>query len=59
MRRQTAEVVESSLSGHRAEITRLEGDKQHFVDAVAESMNEVTRLRKTHQDYGERDYDEE
>ena len=42
MRRQTAEVVESSLSEHRAEITCLEQDKQLFVNALAEYMNEVT-----------------
>ena len=59
MRRQTAEVVESSLSEHRAEITRLEQDKQHFVNAFAESMNEVTRMRNKRQDLGEWEYDEE
>ena len=52
MRRQTAEAVESSLSEHRAEITLLEQDTQHFVNALAESMNEVTRLRSKHPDLG-------
>ena len=59
MRRQTVEVVESSLFEHRAEITRLEEDKQHLVDALAESMNEVTMLRNKPQYHGEWDYDEE
>ena len=59
MRRQTAEAVELYCSEHHAEVARLEEDKQHFVNALAESMNEVTRLRSKHQDYGEWEYDEE
>ena len=55
MRRQTVEVVESSLSEHSADITSLEHDNQHFVNALAESTNEVTRLRDKHQDLGEWD----
>ena len=46
MRKRTAEAVELSLDEHRAEVTRLEEDRQHFVTALAESMNEVNRLRK-------------
>ena len=59
MRRQTAEDVESSLPEHRAEITRLEEYRQHFVDALVEAMNEVTRLRNKRQYYGEWDDNEE
>ena len=47
--RQTAKSVELSLAEHGAEITRLAKDKQHFVIALGESMNEVTRLRNIHQ----------
>ncbi len=46
VRKQTAEVVEAAVSDQRAGITRLETDRQHFVESLAETMNEVTRLRK-------------
>ena len=59
MGRQMVEAVDSPLSEHRVEIAHLEVDKQHVVNALAEYMNEFTRLRNTHQDYGEWDYDEE
>ena len=49
----------SPLSAHSAEITSLEQDKQHFLNALAQSMYEVTRLRNKHQDLGEWDCDEE
>ena len=53
MRQRTVEAVESTRVEHRKEITRLEEDRQHFVSALAESINEVTRLRTKHLDYGE------
>ena len=59
MRKRTAEAGELSLAEHRAEVTRLEEDRQLFVITLAESMHEVTRLRNKQQDYGEWEYDEE
>ena len=59
MRKRTAEAVELSLAEHRAEVARLAEDRQHFVNALAESMNEVTRLRNKHQNYGAWERDEE
>ena len=53
MRKNTSEAVETARAKHRKEITRLEEDRQHFVSALAESMNEATRLRTKHRDYGE------
>jgi hypothetical protein len=46
VRRQTAQDVESSIFEHRAEITRLEEDRQQVVNSLADSMNEVARSRK-------------
>ena len=43
MRKRTSEAVELSLAEHRKEVGRLEEDRQHFVNALAESINEVTR----------------
>ena len=43
MRKRTAEAVELSLA-HRTEVTRLEEERQHLVNTLAEPMNEVTRL---------------
>ena len=48
-----------SLAEHSKEVGRLEEDRQHFVNALAESMNEVTRLRNMSFDYGEGEYDED
>ena len=59
MRRKTAEAVGTAMADQRAEITRPEKDSQHFADPLAETMNEVTRLRNKHQDVGEWVYDEE
>ena len=46
-----------SHAEHCTEVTRLEEDRQHFVSALADSMNEVTRLRSKHLDYGEWEHD--
>ncbi|MFM7978262.1 MAG: hypothetical protein ACKPKO_03015, partial [Candidatus Fonsibacter sp.] len=35
---------------------RLEDDRQHFVNALAESMNKVTQLRNRHGDFEEEEY---
>ena len=59
MRQRTAEAVELSRTEHRKYIFRLEEDWQHFVSALAESMNEVTRIRTKHLDYGESENDED
>ena len=59
MRQRTVEAVESTRAGHREYIPRLEEDRQHFVSALAESMNEVTRLRTKHLDYGEWENEDE
>ena len=53
MRKYTVEVVELSHAEHRKYVTRLEEDRQHFVSALADSMNQVTRLRSKHLDDGE------
>jgi hypothetical protein len=53
MCKKTSEAVETARAEHRKDITRLEEDRQHFVSALAESMNEVARLRTKHRDYGE------
>ncbi|MFM7985023.1 MAG: hypothetical protein ACKPKO_37460, partial [Candidatus Fonsibacter sp.] len=37
-------------------VARLEADRQHFVKALAESMNEVTQLRNRHGDVEEEEY---
>ena len=42
MRQRTAEAVELSRAEHRKEIIRIEEDREHFVSALAESMNQVT-----------------
>ena len=52
MCKNTSEAVESARAEHRKDITHLEEDRQHFVNELAESMNEVTRLRVKHHDYG-------
>ena len=53
MKQRTVEAVELARTEHRKDITRLDEDRQHFVGAFADSMNEVTRLRTKHLDYGE------
>ena len=53
MKQRTVEAVELSRTEHRKELTRLEEDRQHFVGALVDCMNEVTRLRTKHLDYGE------
>ena len=63
MCQRTVEAVETTRAEHRKELTRLEEDRQHFVSALADSMNEVTRLRTKHLDYsgwedGDEHYDE-
>ena len=45
MCKKTSEAVETARAEHRKDITRLEEDRQHFVNELAASMNEVTRLR--------------
>jgi hypothetical protein len=57
MRKQTSEAVEVARAECRKDITRLEEDRQHFVNELAASMNEVTRLRMKHHEYGEEEYD--
>ncbi|MFM7987446.1 MAG: hypothetical protein ACKPKO_49850, partial [Candidatus Fonsibacter sp.] len=37
-------------------VARLEADRQHFVKALVESMNEITQLRNRHNDFYEEDY---
>ena len=53
MCKKTSEAVETARAEHRKDITRLEEDRQHFVSALAESMNAATRLRTKHLDFGE------
>ena len=53
MCKKTSEAVEIARAEHRREITRVEEDRRHFVNELAESMNEVTRLRAKRRDYGE------
>jgi hypothetical protein len=57
MCKKTSEVVETAQAEYRKDITRLEEDRQHFVNELAASMNEVTRLRMKHHEYGEKEYD--
>jgi hypothetical protein len=57
MCKKTSEAVEVVRAEHRKDITRLEEDRQHFVNELAASMNEVTRLRVKHHEYGEGEYD--
>ena len=45
MKQRTVEAAELSRTAHRRE------DRQHFVGALADCMNEVTRLRNKHLDY--------
>ncbi|MFM7984509.1 MAG: hypothetical protein ACKPKO_34805, partial [Candidatus Fonsibacter sp.] len=46
-----------SMRAERDEIVaRLEADRQHFVKALAESMNEVTQLRNRHDDFEGEEY---
>jgi len=60
MRQRTAEAVEPTRAAHRKYITLLEEDRPHFVSSVlAESMNEVTRLRTKHLDYGDLENEDE
>jgi hypothetical protein len=59
MRKRTAEAVELYIAEHRAQVTCLEEDRQHFATALAKSINETTKLRNKIQDYGEWEYDEE
>jgi hypothetical protein len=51
MRQRTAEAVELSHTEHRTEIRRLAEDRQHFVSALAGSMNEAKRLIKESSEY--------
>ena len=44
MCKKTSEAVEVARAEHRKVITRLEEDRQRFVNELAASMNEVTRL---------------
>ena len=39
-------------------LTRLEVDRQHFIGALVDSMNEVTRLRTKRLDYGDWENDD-
>jgi hypothetical protein len=57
MCKKTSEAVEIARAEHRKDISRLEEDRQHFVNELAVSMNEVTRLRMKHHEYGEGEYD--
>ena len=59
MRKQTAEAVESAVVGLKAELTRAEGDRQHFATSLANTMNEVTALRNKHEDFGDWEEGEE
>ena len=53
MKRQTCEAVESADAGLKSGLARAEGDRQHFVASLAQSMNEVTALRSKYEDYDE------
>ena len=57
MCKKTSEAVETARAEHPMDVTRLEEDRQHFVNELAESMNEVTRLLVKHHDYGGEEYD--
>ncbi len=51
MQRQTFVAVKEAVSEVKADIARVEGDRQHVVNALAEAMNEVTRLRNKREGY--------
>ncbi len=54
--KKTSEAVETARAEHRKDITRLE-DRQHFVNELAAPINEFTRLRMKHHEYGEEEYE--
>ena len=53
MKKQTAEAVETAVARLKADIARVERDRQHFVSSLADAMNEITHLRNNYKDYDE------
>ena len=45
MDRQTAEAVEATVAGLKADLARATWDRQQFVNSLADPMNEISQLR--------------
>ena len=59
MKRQAVEAVDSAVAGLNPDLARAEGDRQHFVNSLAEAMSKVSSLRYQYEDYAEWEHEEE
>ncbi|MFM7990099.1 MAG: hypothetical protein ACKPKO_63370, partial [Candidatus Fonsibacter sp.] len=53
MKKTSSAEVQAAMLNQAEMVARLEVDKQHFAEALAESMNEVTMLRNCYNDFEE------
>ena len=59
MKRPPSEAAEVAVAEQKADISQLALGRQHLVHSLAESMNEVTKLRNTHNGFSQGDLDEQ
>ena len=54
MKRQIAEAFESAGVRLKNDLARAKGDRQHFVNSLAEALHEISSLRRKDKDYDDR-----
>ena len=59
MMSQSAEAVGFAVTGLTADIARAEGDGQHFLNSLAEALNEIWSLRYKYEDEEDWEHEEE
>ena len=48
---QAAEAVVSAVAGLKTDLARVAGDRQYFVNSLAEALHEISSLRRKDKDY--------